>query len=155
MQHCYQNKNDASARLSAATKRRPSKQAKPKDCLSWLRIGGKCSIGQIPQNVIVNAKNEIYLSKQVQKLKFYFFYIMAWRKSTIWTTPLKSALKSTSIAKVSRKVLKKCQLTSLIPQCTVTENSNLLLVKFLKASFFQNLCYFSKWIVLKTLLNFK
>ena len=34
-----------------------------------LWIGGKCSIGQNPQNVIENAKNEIYLSKQVQKLK--------------------------------------------------------------------------------------
>ena len=38
-------------------KRRPSKHAKLKDCPSWLRIGGK---------------NEIYLSKQVQKLKLYF-----------------------------------------------------------------------------------
>ena len=34
--------------------------------------------------------------------------------------PLNSALKSTLIAKFSRKVLKKCQLTSLIPQCTVS-----------------------------------
>ena len=46
--------------------------------LPWLVADGwKVSIGQIRQNISKNARNEIYLSKHVQKLKLNFFTLMA------------------------------------------------------------------------------